>query len=66
MLVGSDPQRIVAGVTRLLHDDDAYRRMCRVMNPYGDGRACQRIVDALVRHHTFAGDIVAEITPATG
>ncbi|MFH7097856.1 non-hydrolyzing UDP-N-acetylglucosamine 2-epimerase, partial [Klebsiella pneumoniae] len=39
-LVGTDSQRIVAEVTRLLEDDAAYQAMSRAHNPYGDGEAC--------------------------
>lgn len=47
-LVGTDPERIVAEVGRLL-DDEAWRlRFARAVNPYGDGRAAERIVAALV------------------
>ncbi len=47
-LVGTDTQRIVDGVTRLLEDPEDYRRMSVAHNPYGDGRACMRIADALL------------------
>ncbi len=47
-LVGTDLEGIVDGVSTLLLDDDAYRRMSFAHNPYGDGRACERIVDALL------------------
>ncbi len=43
-LVGTDPDRIVAEATRLLEDEQAYARMARIHNPYGDGRASERIV----------------------
>lgn len=46
-LVGTDQQRIVAEVNRLLHDADAYQKMSRAHNPYGDGHACERILEAL-------------------
>lgn len=46
-LVGTDYDRIVNEVSTLLEDDDAYARMSMAINPYGDGQACQRIVDAL-------------------
>ena len=46
-LVGTDTATIVAGVHTLLADADAYRRMSVAHNPYGDGRACERIVAAL-------------------
>ncbi len=46
-LVGTDRQDIFKQVTRLLHDDDEYQAMSRAHNPYGDGNACKRILDAL-------------------
>ena len=46
-LVGTSYDRIVEGVERLLNDHDAYLRMSRAVNPYGDGHACERIVDRL-------------------
>lgn len=45
-LVGVDEERIVAAASRLLDDPVAYERMARAVNPYGDGRACGRIVEA--------------------
>jgi UDP-N-acetylglucosamine 2-epimerase (non-hydrolysing) len=46
-LVGTDVARIVEGVHTLLTDPDAYARMHRAHNPYGDGRASARILDFL-------------------
>lgn len=46
-LVGANMERIVAGVTRLLKDEAHYSKMSRAHNPYGDGKACDRILDVL-------------------
>ncbi|MFS2222517.1 non-hydrolyzing UDP-N-acetylglucosamine 2-epimerase [Pantoea sp. B65] len=46
-LVGTDVGKIVAEVTRLLTDEEAWQTMSRAHNPYGDGHACERIVQAL-------------------
>ncbi len=46
-LVGANIERIVAGVTRLLNDESHYSKMSRAHNPYGDGKACERILDVL-------------------
>ena len=46
-LVGADRGRIVAAVTELLTDEAAYRAMAQANNPYGDGQAAGRIVDAV-------------------
>lgn len=46
-LVGTDHDLIVSEVSRLLEDQEYYDRMSHAVNPYGDGKACGRIVDAL-------------------
>lgn len=46
-LVGTNIAKISEEVTRLLDDEKAYQTMSRAHNPYGDGKACQRIVEAL-------------------
>jgi UDP-N-acetylglucosamine 2-epimerase (non-hydrolysing) len=54
-LVGTARESIVAHTTRLLIDRDAYAQMSRAVNPFGDGRAAERIVclcRAFLRHET--------------
>jgi UDP-N-acetylglucosamine 2-epimerase (non-hydrolysing) len=46
-LVGSNYQKIIQGVSRLLENKKHYQKMSRANNPYGDGLACKRIVDVL-------------------
>jgi UDP-N-acetylglucosamine 2-epimerase (non-hydrolysing) len=46
-LIGVDEGRIVRETTRLLDDPEQYERMARTVNPYGDGRASERIVSAI-------------------
>ncbi|TKB46152.1 non-hydrolyzing UDP-N-acetylglucosamine 2-epimerase [Thalassotalea mangrovi] len=46
-LVGTNTDLIYQNIKRLLTDDLAYQEMSFAHNPYGDGKACQRIVDAL-------------------
>lgn len=46
-LVGTDIARIVASVSELLSDDGAWQAMSHAHNPYGDGKACGRILQAL-------------------
>jgi UDP-N-acetylglucosamine 2-epimerase (non-hydrolysing) len=46
-LVGTDPDRIVSEVVRLLDNPTEYRRMAHAINPYGDGHAAERITRAL-------------------
>lgn len=44
-LVGTDYNMIVNNVSELLNSSDAYEKMSKAVNPYGDGLACNRIVD---------------------
>lgn len=46
-LVGADRGRIVTNVAELLDSDDSYAAMARAHNPYGDGKACARIISIL-------------------
>ena len=46
-LVGTNYDKIVGEVSTLLDDAAAYEKMSKAVNPYGDGRACDRIVRAL-------------------
>ena len=46
-LVGTNYDKIVNEVSALLDNDDYYNEMSRAVNPYGDGLACERIVDTL-------------------
>ena len=46
-LVGTNYNMIVNEVSALLDDAEAYEKMSKAVNPYGDGFACGRIVDAL-------------------
>lgn len=48
-LVGTDYDKIMSEVSRLLDDAAAYGLMSHAVNPYGDGKACQRIVEVLSR-----------------
>ncbi len=47
-LVGTDPQVIIAQSRQLLDDPQAYAAMAQAINPYGDGKAAVRIVDAIL------------------
>lgn len=46
-LVGTDPQRVTAALEELLTDQAAYQRMADAKNPYGDGHAADRILQAI-------------------
>ena len=46
-LVGTDYDAIVGSVSTLLDNPEVYQQMSKAVNPYGDGQACRRIVQAL-------------------
>ena len=46
-LVGTSPAEIISSVESLLREPDAYQAMAKSVNPYGDGRAARRAVEAL-------------------
>lgn len=47
LLVGTNREKIEQGVSMLLDDIECYRKMSEAVNPYGDGLACERIVEYL-------------------
>ena len=55
-LVGTNHDLIVNEVSTLLDDPVAYERMSKAVNPYGDGQACRRIVEAF----TSAGSVTVK------
>ncbi|EIH0733302.1 UDP-N-acetylglucosamine 2-epimerase (non-hydrolyzing) [Vibrio vulnificus] len=48
-LVGTDVEKIVSNLNSLLTDSEAYQAMSFAHNPYGNGKACQRILDSLCK-----------------
>lgn len=48
-LVGTDYNKIVNEVSALLDNPSHYEKMSKAVNPYGDGKACERIVNSLIR-----------------
>jgi UDP-N-acetylglucosamine 2-epimerase (non-hydrolysing) len=46
-LVGTNKERIVAGISNLLDDENCYSKMSYAQNPFGDGKACERILAVL-------------------
>lgn len=46
-LVGTDYDKIVSEVSNLIISPEAYKKMSLAQNPYGDGQACRRIIDAI-------------------
>lgn len=47
-LVGTDEETIYTEFNRMLSDSEAYSKMSRASNPYGDGHACERIADLIL------------------
>jgi len=47
-LVGTDIEKITSSLSELMDDEDSYKAMSFAHNPYGDGKACQRILDNLI------------------
>ena len=54
-LVGTDPDVIAREMTALLTDQDYYQAMAEAKNPYGDGQASQRILDAIAYYFKVSG-----------
>ncbi|WP_218354457.1 non-hydrolyzing UDP-N-acetylglucosamine 2-epimerase [Alteromonas lipotrueiana] len=50
-LVGTDIDKITSSLTRLLTNDQEYKDMSFAHNPYGDGKACDRIIQILKDHY---------------
>ena len=48
-LVGTNQDLIISEVSKLLDNQSEYNKMSRAVNPYGDGKACERIVSALCK-----------------
>lgn len=48
-LVGTDTNKIMKQVDTLLNDKCAYQQMSHAHNPYGDGKACKRIISAILQ-----------------
>ena len=53
-LAGTQKDRIISLADELITDDDAYQKMAKAVNPYGDGFASERIVKALLYKYGFS------------
>ncbi len=56
-LVGTDPVRVKEAMAELLTDETLYRKMSQAPNPYGDGRASERIVQAILHYFGMAESV---------
>jgi UDP-N-acetylglucosamine 2-epimerase (non-hydrolysing) len=63
-LVGMDGETIFHEAGRLLTDAAAYRRMSQVVNPYGDGRASERTVGAMLHYFGLSAERPEEFNAA--
>ena len=43
-LIGTNKEDIISSVSLLLEDDNVFKKMSHALNPYGDGKACERII----------------------
>ncbi len=59
-IVGTDPNLIVKETEKLLTDPEAYKKMSRSMNPYGDGKASVRILNATLKYFGFTDKKIDE------
>lgn len=60
-MVGTDMIRIIQNVQMLLDQEDAYLRMTRAHNPYGDGTASAQILTRLLAEEGFTADIQSDL-----
>lgn len=56
IIVGTDITRIVHETLDLLNNENRYKSMTALHNPYGDGTACKKIVDFLIGKHVVEGE----------
>ena len=48
VLVGTDKNKIIKECEKILDDENLYKDRCSLHNPYGDGKACKRIVEHII------------------
>lgn len=63
-LLGTDKDRIVKEANMLIRDSKEYEMMSKSINPYGDGKASQRIADAILYHFGFRENNIEEFGKA--
>jgi UDP-N-acetylglucosamine 2-epimerase (non-hydrolysing) len=64
-LLGTDPDRIVTEVWALLDDKARYAEMSQGINPFGDGKASARIVEAMIQRNTgLQGKAMPTVLPS--
>ncbi|MCR5440140.1 MAG: UDP-N-acetylglucosamine 2-epimerase (non-hydrolyzing) [Selenomonas sp.] len=55
-LIGTDRERVYEEAKMLLTDKEEYGRMAESVNPYGDGKASERIIQAILYHYELVGE----------
>lgn len=59
-LVGTDVEKIVSEANELIQNRESYEKMSKSVNPYGDGKASERIADAILRYFDLSDKEVEE------
>ena len=59
-LVGTAYEDVLRETNRLLDDAEYYRSMAEAANPYGDGKACERIIKAILHKNSYSVEIFSE------
>jgi len=59
-LVGTNVETIIREANKLLQDENSYNRMSKAINPYGDGIASKRIVNAILKYYELTDHEVDE------
>jgi len=62
-LIGTNKEDVLAATTRLLEDENYYKKMAEAVNPYGDGLAAKRIVSFILKHYGLSAEEYAEFLP---
>ncbi|MFD3158257.1 non-hydrolyzing UDP-N-acetylglucosamine 2-epimerase [Haloimpatiens sp. FM7330] len=55
-LVGTDIDNIVDNANNILNDCEIYNKVSKAINPYGDGNACERIVNAILQYFNITSE----------
>lgn len=61
-LVGTDINKIVEEAEKLIKNKEEYQKMSKAVNPYGDGKASERIADAILRYFDLSDKEVEEFS----
>ena len=59
-LIGTAYEDVLQETNRLLDDEEHYRSMAEAANPYGDGKACERIIKAILRKNGYSVENFSE------